>query len=1638
MSQSSNGSGSSRSRRRTLFALTAIRPTTPSSDEASTSSRTLKKNKHGQPKVKRSFTDLHDSDLSLATDYAHSTPPESPLRSRRPSVSGKSSIKRAPSIFDPLRSLRSSTDELDMGEPLSATSTRAPSFMFPDGSVDGLSTANMVLLHGGVQTSAGMFRKKKEFLVLTETHILRYKSHARAAEIFKAIPHPTAGRSPTVRHESFQSIGSASDLQTLSDSSGDKDGRVSLRQVVAVVKLDDGRPYFALEIAYLDEESAHAAMMTLQFSAPDERDVWLKSIRDAVIEMRLRGNGSVSTFNLENAARVVERDHDYDPAHCTIYKIVQRQSASKHASRSSSSSDDMSKVASTVCLLAIGIHKLHIIPLVKNVSRTSSPSLASNNSQASYGILNLVSLRVGPADDTFELTFRQPLQKPINLYLASAVGHEIAARLHFSENYLRPECGHRLFRFNAPPEVEKLLAPVVSPDEEHSCLDRTLSAYCVAYGVNPANVRYTINYECEDAPRFELLPPADTRRTEYGPLDLLAIMRALRYNESFGSICLAGISLDCLNGLHDAHGQEHVCSRTKRGTPIHLTTQELGQSCLLVQEIRALAATSKKLRRMDLSGCITSKPGGPIDALDEDPTKNKDIGCGIVEALSPLCKHQTTNVDWICLNGIALSDVDLDHLVGAAVDRSCHFRAIELNRCGLNDRSMGLILDALRAQDNTLEAIEIAGNPARLNPASFDGQLSMFGFIRKLNLSYFTRTSGDEPILQAETLLVWRLQELRLSGTALNPATIEAISTYLAHPQSDTLHELYLDNSYLTGHEIAARLHFSENYLRPECGHRLFRFNAPPEVEKLLAPVVSPDEEHSCLDRTLSAYCVAYGVNPANVRYTINYECEDAPRFELLPPADTRRTEYGPLDLLAIMRALRYNESFGSICLAGISLDCLNGLHDAHGQEHVCSRTKRGTPIHLTTQELGQSCLLVQEIRALAATSKKLRRMDLSGCITSKPGGPIDALDEDPTKNKDIGCGIVEALSPLCKHQTTNVDWICLNGIALSDVDLDHLVGAAVDRSCHFRAIELNRCGLNDRSMGLILDALRAQDNTLEAIEIAGNPARLNPASFDGQLSMFGFIRKLNLSYFTRTSGDEPILQAETLLVWRLQELRLSGTALNPATIEAISTYLAHPQSDTLHELYLDNSYLTGNDLAILMQSLALNRSDPRELHVDISQGNLSKGLDAVTKAIEHGKAPSHLSMRAIEWREESQFRKIIAALIVNKSIRYLDMSQTSLPGDASDETCRALERLLAENDTLTELNLSGEDSRLATSKFGSGINTALVGLKSNTSLLSFRIEGQKLGLQGSSTLSEVLKENHTLRELYCDNNEIPLQGLTDLVNALIDNTTLTYLPTMDDGRAAAFKAAERTMKMMADEPLSPTSPSSSAPFKQSPNHSTSAMRKGLASVRRTATRSASSYTPSFPALSSYAKPKQSSEPKASSPFSLTLPPPKHKPGHTSSVAPSVSFTVQDIQITQRLLTEQWDRQCFRLSQYLERNWCLLNTGSATMTIEDEKFERPSSVASISKMLEQVKYDTTPRVEKAMYFDSLTSSAENAAPLPETDKTTSFKSFLLGSTPTTPELDDENVTAEMRQLSFDSPLVADDGPSTPTQSRFRI
>ncbi|KIX10597.1 uncharacterized protein Z518_01681 [Rhinocladiella mackenziei CBS 650.93] len=639
-----------------------------------------------------------------------------------------------------------------------------------------------VLQYGEVQAAgANVFRKRTHFMVLTESHLIRFRSQAKAVEMFPSIPSSlNRGHAPRT-----SSVSSYQELQMAAYS--DITSGIPLEQVIAVYKIDDGRPFLVVEVAYLDERTRKASMMQLQVNEVREAGLWISAIRSASRQARSLLPRQVQEQTIEHLAQVLERERDYDPEHFHVFKIVQR-SASRSVGRASA--EDLTRLGSAICYLAIGLHRVHLIPLQRSASRSSSTSLTDIDATTSFGIVTLASIKAQAEEDAFQLLFKPPTGQPYTAQLASCAADEIALWLRFSSEYLRPEWLRQPFLFDVPAELDDRMNPPNFPQEDHDCFDRTLIAYCAGYDVDPSRICYSVDYDCEDAPCFQLLAPATG--TSYSALELLAVFRALRYNESFTSISFARINLSPLRHLYDTFGSDLDSLFTRSGHPTNIVGHQ--DLPLLGQEIRGLALKSRRLRRLDFSHSIPNK----ALADDEQP-----LDCGIMEALAPLCKKSLTNVDWIVLTGLRLAESDLNYLVDAASERKCHLRALEIGECGLSVHDIDVLLSALAVQESTVEVIDISGAQGRFSPELFQREIGAFSRIRRLNLTRVQKTSVPEPLVAPDALYAWRLEALHLSQTALNEQTVDSISTYLATSKSDILRELHVNQCGLTGRDLA-------------------------------------------------------------------------------------------------------------------------------------------------------------------------------------------------------------------------------------------------------------------------------------------------------------------------------------------------------------------------------------------------------------------------------------------------------------------------------------------------------------------------------------------------------------------------------------------------------------------------------------------------------------------------------------------------------------------------------------------------------------------------------------------------------------------------------------------------------------------
>lgn len=167
----------SKDRRRSIFgsSLSAFTSINPKKDE-SQPANLLRKRRTASFMSNLSDMSGYSEKQTIDENAIAETPV--PAARPRPQLPNRGQGKRASSVFGSLRSSKYYDDE-----PLSATSTRTSTgFDFP---IDDTHSRH-VLQHGEVQTSSSMFRKKKEYLVLTETHLIRFKSQSKASDAFFA------------------------------------------------------------------------------------------------------------------------------------------------------------------------------------------------------------------------------------------------------------------------------------------------------------------------------------------------------------------------------------------------------------------------------------------------------------------------------------------------------------------------------------------------------------------------------------------------------------------------------------------------------------------------------------------------------------------------------------------------------------------------------------------------------------------------------------------------------------------------------------------------------------------------------------------------------------------------------------------------------------------------------------------------------------------------------------------------------------------------------------------------------------------------------------------------------------------------------------------------------------------------------------------------------------------------------------------------------------------------------------------------------------------------------------------------------------------------------------------------------------
>ncbi|KAK9455791.1 hypothetical protein V1511DRAFT_458572 [Dipodascopsis uninucleata] len=562
---------------------------------------------------------------------------------------------------------------------------------------------------------------------------------------------------------------------------------------------------------------------------------------------------------------------------------------------------------------------------------------------------------------------------------------------------------------------------------------------------------------------------------------------------------------------------------------------------------------------------------------------------------------------------------------------------------------------------------------------------------------------------------------------------------------------------------------------------------------------------------TLVAYCAAFGV-PASISaidYDISWDEDNGLIFKLLPPRrdskssltsssvtsspssslPSSQSSYTLMELLCVFRTLRWNEAFGGISFAGISLAACQEIVDPYGAiELDQTRTSNGRRISRAVRNLS---ILKLEMQLLMLCSTSLRMLDLNGTVRPK-SLPISNIGKHSVNSgeqhpepyvADRGSGVIDVLMHVAKRATSNVDSFVFSGIPIDLYDFDYLVDVASTRAAHLRNLEIARCGLYERELTLLLQALEVHENTLEGLDISENPGRVSVHALNDSVYCFQYLRYLYLRKLLTTSEDHPLLSSDTLANMRLKKLVLDGTRLRPVSVKHLCVYLKSSKSASLVQLSVQSCGLSGADIGSILS--ALNECSTVR-HPDfmayIGDNSIcASGFDEFLNAFRSLRSNvRQISMPRIEFPKESQLCSFFEVLASPEcQVTYLDLSLLLIPdADASPTTCDILGEVFASNRSLLYLNLTGETSKLQVARIGHGIGKALLRLAENMSLQDLYITGNELSVDGAMLLAQALRDNRSLRRIYLDDNDINLQGFTAIVNSVVEsgNRVIKYI----------------------------------------------------------------------------------------------------------------------------------------------------------------------------------------------------------------------------------------------------------------------
>ncbi|KAF9175120.1 hypothetical protein BGX21_007357 [Mortierella sp. AD011] len=637
-----------------------------------------------------------------------------------------------------------------------------------------------VILYGGsaALSENSIFRKdSKEYLLLTNSTLLRYKTMEKAAKIFgnQSIWSSTSGHQLLTPQQTGQIT---------------KDHRVlSLNSIVGVHSFQAAGSDAQIHVEHLVSISSQPASM--YFTPPsDQFDAWLEQLKQGC-NYHASQAGAIPKGSRQRQW-ILDRlrdDHialpqsvaEDDPTALTSGGMWRAHFMSQKIKGvpilENNSSESKVHLEGKTIVIAIGKSFIHILP--HNLGNGSAKDdMKDERMILQYPLLTTKAILYREKDDTFSLVFGTTLrQRRVVMTFVSARAREIIIAIRArveSLRWLYPH-GRKGIELSLPESISK---PIPVPSKEYMPdlgFEDLLRAECYAMSVD----RKTYNNVKVDGFTITVGKTGEgPDKRDYSVDEMKCLLRALRFNTTFKEISFNNISFASLQ------------------KPKTMKDGTIRYGLRLDKEFYELVMGNPQIRVLDLRNC------------NLDTSTIGSIGRAIRDGYSAGLR-----LEYLDLFGNNASDgADVMTLAKGIVKHAGTLHGMDVGDCQITGDGINQLMHAFVANpdvaSHTLETFSIQGNEeSKVNSFILDMFLKHSMRLQHLNISGLPSWSKS-PILMGETLANCggSLTSLDLSGMAIHSSSLEQILSWISSSSFQHMELLKFEGCGLDGVQLASIL----------------------------------------------------------------------------------------------------------------------------------------------------------------------------------------------------------------------------------------------------------------------------------------------------------------------------------------------------------------------------------------------------------------------------------------------------------------------------------------------------------------------------------------------------------------------------------------------------------------------------------------------------------------------------------------------------------------------------------------------------------------------------------------------------------------------------------------------------------------